>query len=74
MRHVHMTPTILSQTVLLLSIIVLGAHLAGALPETYTLRFSDVPPTATLSPALSRQHRRPQPMPGSTSRAGRCGP
>jgi hypothetical protein len=42
-----MTPTILSQTVLLLTMIVLGARLTGALPETYTLRFSDVPPTAT---------------------------
>ena len=48
MRHVHMTPSILSQTALLLTVIVLGAHLAGAIPETYTLRFSDVPPTATL--------------------------
>jgi len=33
---------------LFLNIIVLGVHLAGALPETYTLRFSDVSPTATL--------------------------
>src|SRR5215510_14010969 len=48
MRHVHMTPTIWSQTVLLLTVIVLGARLARALPETYTLRFSDVSPTATL--------------------------
>jgi len=48
MRHVHMTPAIWSQTVLLLTFIVLGAHLARALPETYTLRFSDVSPTATL--------------------------
>ena len=48
MRHVHMMPPIWSQIVLLLSIIVLGVHLAGALPETYTLRFSDVPATATL--------------------------
>ena len=48
MRHIHMTPTILSQIVLLLSVIVLGARLAGAIPETYTLHFSDVPPTATL--------------------------
>src|SRR5262245_53467784 len=48
MRHVHMTPTIWSQTVLLLTVIVLGARLARALPETYPPRFSDVSPTATL--------------------------
>ena len=35
MRHIHITPAILSQTALLLTAIVLGAHLAGALPETY---------------------------------------
>jgi hypothetical protein len=67
MRHIHMTPTILSQIVLLLSVIVLGARLAGAIPETYTLHFSDVPPPRPpSSPAPSGQHRRPQPMPGST--------
>src|SRR5216684_1346051 len=48
MRHVHITSTILSQTALILTVIILGTRLAGALPETYTLRFSDVPPTATL--------------------------
>src|SRR5262245_16992134 len=48
MRHIHPTPTSLLQTLLLLSVIVLGARLARALPESYTLRFSDVPPTATL--------------------------
>jgi hypothetical protein len=48
MRHVRLRPAILSQTVLLLTVIVLGTPLAGAIPETYTLRFSDVPPTSTL--------------------------
>src|SRR5215467_14110974 len=48
MRHVHLPSTILSKIALLLTVIVLGARLAGALPETYTLRFSDVPPTSAL--------------------------
>ena len=75
MRHVHITSTILSQTALILTVIILGTRLAGALSETYTLRFSDVPPRPPSSPAPSGQRRRPQPIPGSTSRAGnRCGP
>ena len=41
-------PTTLPQTVLLLLVIGLGVRLAGAIPETYTLRFSDVPTTSTL--------------------------
>jgi hypothetical protein len=48
MQYLHMTSAVLPQTVLLLSVIALGARLAGALPETYTLRFSDLPPTSTL--------------------------
>ena len=48
MRHVYTTSTFLLQTALLLIAIVLGAHLAGALPETYTLRFADVPPASAL--------------------------
>src|SRR5215470_9997762 len=47
MQNIHHIRTTLSQIVLLLTVIVLGARLAGALPEAYTLRFSDVPPTAT---------------------------
>jgi len=48
MRHGHIRPTTLPQTVLLLLVIGLGVRLAGAIPETYTLRFSDVPTTSTL--------------------------
>ena len=58
MRHIHITPAILSQTALLLTAIVLGAHLAGALPEKYALRFSDVPPTSAL--ISSPEHAAPQ--------------
>ena len=47
MRHVQRPSTRWPQAVLLLSVIVLGAPLSGALPEAYTLRFSDMPPTAT---------------------------
>src|SRR5262245_20858504 len=56
MQPLHMPSTSWSQIALLLSVIVLGTRLAGALPETYTLRFSDVPSTtATLisSPELA---------------------
>ena len=48
MRHVHIMPTTLLHIALLLLVIVFGTRLAGAIPETYTLRFSDVPPTAAL--------------------------
>src|SRR5262245_4157103 len=62
MRHIHMTLSILSQTVLLLTVIILGTPLAGALSEPYTLRFSDVSPTATL---ISSPQRLAPPAPAN---------
>ena len=54
MRHVHHMPTTWSKAVLLLLVLVLSVPLAGAIPETYTLRFSDAPSTATLTSSPER--------------------
>lgn len=54
MRQVHSTRRLLLPLALLLSVSILGAPLARALPETYTLRFSDTPSTITFVPTSER--------------------
>ena len=55
MPNVHRGYRIVLQTVVLLALIGLGGRLAGALPETYTLRFSDLLPTPTPTATAARQ-------------------
>src|SRR5262245_57165747 len=77
MRHVHSPRRCLPRMVLLLTVIVLGMPLARALSDphtlTYTLRFSDMPSSATLLSSRGPTTGR-EPATGRGHATGRAAP